>query len=129
MRSIPVKPLLIRFTFAIFICVFSHYATDVNISGTVYNNFGTPIPGAAVSLKNHSYITATSGSDGKYQLLGQLEILISGGISNCRYRLGLRGNQLSLFLAGNYRVTLALHDVRGRKLRTLLNGRFEPVPM
>ncbi|MFC1476495.1 carboxypeptidase-like regulatory domain-containing protein [Fibrobacterota bacterium] len=117
MKTIRVKLFII-----ILSCIFSLYATDVNISGTVYNNFGTPIPGATVSLKNHSYITATSGSDGKYQLLGQLEILVSGGIINNSYRLGLRGNQLSLFLAGNYRVTLALHDVRGRKIRTLLNG-------
>lgn len=122
MKTTPVRSLLIQTIFVILICALSHYATDVNISGTVYSNYGTPIPGATVSLKNYSYITTQSDNEGKYQLTGQVEILVSNGISTGSYRLGFRGKQLSLSLAGNYRVTLALYDVQGKRLHTLFNG-------
>lgn len=88
----------------------------INITGTVTDNYSTPLQGVAISLKNNPSLSATTDTDGKYSLIGQLSTaspyrpLASG--SGLRFK----GGSLVLTLAGNSQhVSIALFSMNGKK--------------
>jgi len=122
MKSRLIQSSTIGCLFFLFITAISLHALDVNITGTVTDNFGTPVYDAAVSLKNYPAISAKSNADGAYHLTGQIGVIVSDNSAAGLFHISLRGNFLSLILVKNSCVKLGLYDMHGKKQRTVFNG-------
>ncbi len=90
-------------------------SAEVDISGVITNNTGSPQANVIVRLENTDYVD-TTGTDGKYRLFKAPVNIISSAVSQSASLFSLVGSNITFNLSGSENVSAQLFTLQGRQV-------------
>lgn len=112
------------FLFSFFLLAFSFNllnAEEVNLSGKIQNQSGSPVENAEVLLLSNSDLNAKTDSEGKFSITGEIT---SVGHYKSRFNssASVRGSNIQVVLGKSSPVTINIYNISGKKVYEFNSG-------